>query len=1253
MPGLPRAGVQLVADDAAAFQSALQNATEAVTRFGQTAERAGGGVSSFGQVAIGALRQVGTIAVDAAVQGAKAIGKFVGDSISAAADYEQGMNRFAAVTGEAIADAGMELSDFSALFLKLGAETQFSAAQAQEAAVALAKGGIDPLTIASGALADTLTLAAAGELELGTAAEITAKQLGVWASAGVTSAEVANLLAQAANASTVDVDELALGLANVGGIAKVAGLSFGETVQAMALLAPGFSSAADAGTSFKTFLTRLQPTTSTAAGAMLNLGLLTEQGTSKFYDAQGSFIGMGNAAQLLQDSLAGLSEAQKVTALQAIFGQDAFRAAALIAEQGAAGYDKMGAAMTGAGTAAEQAAARNQGFAFALESMKGSVETLQIVLGTALLPVLTQLINNLLIPGINAAMSFAQGILSAADPMAALVISINSVLPGFASFVTFMQGVIVAAQPLIDLIGANLVPILGAVATVLGAGLLVALGGVVAGFVAVAAPVAAAVAALALLYANIGPIQDALQKFGNTEWGQALQRGAAVAGEYFAGPFVSQVSGGVSAVQSSLNTLAASTWGQDLQRGAQVAGNYFAGPFASELAGGVDVVAGKLQALGASTWWQALSQGAQTVTNLFVSAMTTIATTVASSLQQVTSFAQSHASELQAIFSGAWNAIVGLVTGGTQVLIGIVTAAMQALTGDWTGAWNTIKSTTSTLVTGIVSVIQSTLETIPDVVSTIFDAAVSVISGFVGQFSEAGAALIEGVADGIRNGASAVIDAAVGAATDAINAVKEALSMGSPSRVAAEEIGTPFVMGIVEGIEESADLLEDMARQLSEQLVDDMAAVGEAAAEAFKDMFAAGLAGTAGIARQKTKNLRDVGKLDDGGKGIDAVKGEQAALKSKRDALLDKQSDAIAAMVEKRKSIDDTAADKRKAINDRAADAEVTRQDQIADIKRKSDAEEEERKRKIAAIMRGGGTDEDKQARINDLNATYADQEIERQDRIDEIKTASDKAEEARKTALGDLEAERKTALADLEDKYRAQQIVFRDQLAKMDADELVLKNKLLAAEQLRATLLERQAAVRKELADAEAFAATFTDPELGAKYFKEESARIMELADLRRDYLAATTNEEKAAITQQMRQLEEAQRAEKALFTATAAEQSKTFDDTAEALQTVLDKLRYEAKRDLGISKLDIGKENQDSAYAEYLADLEAIKKIEALLTTVNTPIRPAAAPGQLAQTGIGSTSSTRNWNFNYTTQQSMGSVLQDIDIAQVLSGY
>lgn len=397
------------------YASAAEKAAAGVVGASKKVGDEGGkGYTSLAEIASGALRRVGELTTDFAMEAGQAVAQFVGDSIGAAGDFEAGMNRFAAVAGSALQESGQGLQDFKQLFLDMGAQTQFSAGQAQEAAINLAKGGLDPATIAAGGLKAALDLAAAGELDLAQAAEISAKQYGVWVDASASAAdkaaflaESANLLSQAANASTVGVDDLALGLANAGGVAKVAGLSFRETVTSMALLAPGFSSAADAGTSFKTLISRLVPTTENQADAMARLGLLTAEGTSKFYDAEGSFIGMEAAAELLKGATADLSEEQKQMALNAIFGADAIRAAAILAENGADGYRRMAESMAGAGTAAEQAAARNKGFNFALESAKGSLETFAIVAGSLALPALTSLLNDAVIPFINGATQIA------------------------------------------------------------------------------------------------------------------------------------------------------------------------------------------------------------------------------------------------------------------------------------------------------------------------------------------------------------------------------------------------------------------------------------------------------------------------------------------------------------------------------------------------------------------------------------------------------------------------------------------------------------------------------------------------------------------------------------------------------------------------------------------------------------------------------------------------------------------------------
>lgn len=422
MAGLKIVGVQLVAEDGTKFVADLQRAEDAVQGFGRQAEASAGGVTKFGEIATGALRQVGAIAVEAGARAARAIAGFVGDSIGKAGDFQAGMAEFAAVTGDALTESGKSVDDFSKIFIQMGRDLPVSTGEVQQAAIELAKGGIDPATIAAGGLRTGLDLAAAGGVGLADSANILAKQLGVWVDAAASADEksafltkTADLLSQAANVTTSDVSEMALGLANAGGTAKIAGLDYQELVQTMALVSPGFSSAADAGTSLKTFLSRLIPSTDKATGAMIDLGLATKDGASKFYDSNGAFIGMQAAAELLQEKTAGLSETQRLQAFQTIFGADAIRVAAMVAEKGGEGYAAMGAQMEAAGTVSEQAKARQQGYNTALENAKGSVEALQLTIGAYLLPILSTLLNDYISPGINAITTFADTFFASTD----------------------------------------------------------------------------------------------------------------------------------------------------------------------------------------------------------------------------------------------------------------------------------------------------------------------------------------------------------------------------------------------------------------------------------------------------------------------------------------------------------------------------------------------------------------------------------------------------------------------------------------------------------------------------------------------------------------------------------------------------------------------------------------------------------------------------------------------------------------------
>lgn len=315
-----------------------------------------------------------------AVGAAAAVG--IGQSINMAMDFDKTMRMVAVQTKE----SGAGLEELSDLAIQMGKDTVFSAKDASGAMLELAKGGLTSAQIKAGALSATMTLAAAGELEMASAATYVSNGMAMFGLKAEDATRVVTALAGGANASSASVESLGLALSQVGPGAKLAGSSIEETVAVLSAFDAMGIKGSDAGTSLKTMFMRLVPQTEKASGAMEDLGL-------KFTDARGGILPLRDIAEQLRVKLKGLSAEQKTTALTTLFGSDAYRAAALMAELGAKGVDKYTAATKDQTAAQELANVGMSGAAGAWENFKGSVETLAIQLGQKLLPTFTTLAN--------------------------------------------------------------------------------------------------------------------------------------------------------------------------------------------------------------------------------------------------------------------------------------------------------------------------------------------------------------------------------------------------------------------------------------------------------------------------------------------------------------------------------------------------------------------------------------------------------------------------------------------------------------------------------------------------------------------------------------------------------------------------------------------------------------------------------------------------------------------------------------------
>lgn len=290
---------------------------------------------------------------------------------NAAAKFEKQMSAVDSVTHETA--AGMDRLASAAL--QAGKDTAFSATEAGQAEEELAKAGISTSEILGGALKGSLSLAAAGSLDLAESADIAAKTMNVFGLAGRDVGHIADVLASSANKSATDVHEMGEAIRMGGLAADAAGVSLEETVGTLSAFADRALVGSDAGTSLKTMLMMLQAPSDKAAETMDGLGISA-------YDAAGNFIGAAQLAGQLQKSLGGLTQEERNTALATIFGADAMRAGNVLYEIGEQGVKRYTDAVNDQGAAAETAALKTDNLVGDVERLTGSLETLAIESGS-------------------------------------------------------------------------------------------------------------------------------------------------------------------------------------------------------------------------------------------------------------------------------------------------------------------------------------------------------------------------------------------------------------------------------------------------------------------------------------------------------------------------------------------------------------------------------------------------------------------------------------------------------------------------------------------------------------------------------------------------------------------------------------------------------------------------------------------------------------------------------------------------------
>lgn len=594
--------------------------------------------------------------------------------IKFASDFEDGMKGVSIAT-EASAS---EMARMKQIALDVGNATTFGASEAAGAMEMLAKAGVPTTVIIEGAAKAVTNLAAAAGSELEPAAAAISDTLAQFRMSAKDLPAIVNQITGAVNESKFSFEDFSYGMAQGGGVAASAGLSFREFATALASTSSQFESGADAGTSLKTFLLSLTPSTKKAAEAFKEAGFSA-------YDATGQLKPLAVIAEELRTKFGNLSEADLNATFKQMFGTDAIRTAIGLMRQGGDGIEEMDRRIAGT-NAADQAAKQMGGLSGQLEQLRGALETLAIAIAdTGLLTAFTSIVKTVA--------SFVSGLAQTHPTILKVVVAVAAfaaamgplliVLGTLAATVLplFLVGlgpIGIAVSALINPFGTliTLLTRFGVTAiasSLLTTGLSAAFGALWAALSPILIPLAALAAAGYLIYRNWDAIAAVFAEF----WTQAKQA---------LGPPIQEL---VATLTGALNEL----WSGPLGMGIQTAMRWLA-----DLAATIGSVFGQaiLNTLG-----------------MFLDAIVGILRTVGDAIRVINAL-------LKGDWQGAWNAAASIVTRFFSPFAPLVSAAVKLMQQLYQG----VKTWLQDKLSGVWTFVLGKIETVKKAFFNLYDAVV-------------------------------------------------------------------------------------------------------------------------------------------------------------------------------------------------------------------------------------------------------------------------------------------------------------------------------------------------------------------------------------------------------------------------------------------------------------------------------------------------------------------------------------------------
>lgn len=285
-----------------------------------------------------------------------------GAIIKMGSDFEAEMSKVKAISGASE-------SDFERLQSKakeLGATTVYSASQVASGMSEMAKAGWTTEQIIDG-MQGVLNAASASGEDLANVSTIVADAITGFGLEAKDATRVADLLTQAANSGTIDINDLGESFKYIAPLSASMGLNIEEVTTALAAMSQAGIKGSQAGTSLRTVLLRMVDPTEDVEALMQGLNI-------QISNSDGTFKSLDDIVDILRKSFSGLNDEQKAYAASVLADQEGSAGLLSLLNQTEEAYDAISDSMKNSSGIAEKTAA------VMLDNLQGRITLLKSAL---------------------------------------------------------------------------------------------------------------------------------------------------------------------------------------------------------------------------------------------------------------------------------------------------------------------------------------------------------------------------------------------------------------------------------------------------------------------------------------------------------------------------------------------------------------------------------------------------------------------------------------------------------------------------------------------------------------------------------------------------------------------------------------------------------------------------------------------------------------------------------------------------------